>query len=420
MNIHLFRSFALWMGLGAAASLYAAPPLSMAEAERLALAQDPEIRRLETEGAAFEEQAVADGQLPDPRLRLSAMNLPTDSFSLSQEAMTQLQVGIEQRFPPGRTLRLRQQKTRTLGAVQKALAEKRRREVRREVRRAWLDLYEALGAEAIVRSNRRLFAQLVRITQSYYAAGRQNQQDVIRAQLELSRLEDRLTHLRTAIETARARLARWVGEEAARRPLPSALPELPEPGALERIRTALENHPLIRAQKARIAESQTQVAIAREQYKPGWMISLGYGLRSGENPDGGKRADFLTAMVTVDLPIFREKRQDKRLAASQRRLEAARLALDDLLLELQRMLEAEYARFQRFKERKALFEKRLLPEAEQNTIASLNAYQSEVTDFTTLIRARITELDLRIQALEVAVAMEKAKAGLLYLTGEPS
>ena len=69
-------------------------------------------------------------------------------------------------------------------------------------------------------------------------------------------------------------------------------------------------------------------------------------------------------------------------------------------------------------ERSALYQSQLMRVSAANTQASLNAYQSGVTEFTTLMRARITELDVRLDDLRVRVDRAKAHASLLYLTGE--
>ena len=53
----------------------------------------------EYRAAGFEQESIAESSLPDPKLKLGVMNLPTDSFDLEQEAMTQLQVGVIQAFP---------------------------------------------------------------------------------------------------------------------------------------------------------------------------------------------------------------------------------------------------------------------------------------------------------------------------------
>ena len=82
------------------------------------------------------------------------------------------------------------------------------------------------------------------------------------------------------------------------------------------------------------------------------------------------------------------------------------------------LLAADYADWQRLGERAALYEAKLLREATANADASLHAYQSGVTEFTTLMRARITELDVRLDELRIRVDRARAQANLLYLAGE--
>ena len=97
----------LLVSLGMAAALPAAerPLLALAVVERLALAHDAGLSLTQAEARALREQAIADGQLPDPALSLGVMSLPVDSFDRRAEGMTQLSVGISQAFPPGATRR---------------------------------------------------------------------------------------------------------------------------------------------------------------------------------------------------------------------------------------------------------------------------------------------------------------------------
>ena len=126
----------------------------------------------------------------------------------------------------------------------------------------------------------------------------------------------------------------------------------------------------------------------------------------------------MAAMLTVDLPLFPKKRQDKRLSASIRQAESAQLARDDRLRELQQTLDTDYANWQRLGERAELYNSQLLPASTANAQASLSAYQSGVTEFTTLMRARITDLDVRLDELRIRVDRARAQASLLYLAGE--
>ncbi len=401
-------------------SALAASELDLAAAERLALKEDVTAPRHEALAEARREQAVAEESLPDPRLKLGALNLPTDSFSRTQEGMTQLAVGVQQAFPPGDTLRLRGQQAQVLARVEEARARALRLAVLRDARERFLDVYYQVEAGHIVDESRELFRQLLDITRAHYAAGRKNQQDVLRASVELGLLDDRRTRIRTAEERARAALARLIGQGAAYRPVARSFPRLPPVPDEAALAAAIESHPAVRAAMAQVEAGQIAVDVERQRYKPGWMLDLTYGNRAGYNPDGSERSDFLSAMVTVDLPLFTGNRQDRYVARRQKEVEAARLNRDDVYLRLMRQLKADHAEWLRLKERVALYHQTIVPEAEQNAEASLAAYQAGVTDFTGLMRARLTELDAHLTALRLRVDQAKAQARLIYLSGDDS
>jgi outer membrane protein TolC len=292
--------------------------------------------------------------------------------------------------------------------------------VQRSVRNAYLDLYFQLQSIRILTEHERLFVQLFDITQKHYAVGRDNQHDVLRAQLELSLLQDKLVELDGMKHVAVAELAKWISYEKASQSFPDEQPELPGIPPLIAITEALFQHPLILAQDRMIEAKRQQVEIAKEQYKPGWMLDVTYGGRTGSNFDGSKRADFFSAMVLVDIPLFTGKRQDKRVAASQQRHIAAKFTRTDRLRELRRVTDRKYARWQQLRERYELYESRTIMEAAQNTAATLKAYQSDVTDFTTLMRARLTELSTQLAMVRLQVEQSKVQADLLYFAGDRS
>lgn len=393
--------------------------LTLSETEQLALKNDPGVAANRARSQALSEGAVAEGQLPDPKFKAGIFNLPLDSFEFDREPTTQLRFGLQQAFPRGQTLHFKQQRAEWQSLVEQAKAENTRRLVLRDVRSRYLELYYQIQAEQVVEETRTLFAQLVDITQAHYASGRASQQDVLRAALELSRLDDRATRIRNEEDKNRANLMQWIGASA-RQPVAAFFPDLPELPEQQEIQSALQDHPAIRAESARIESFNQGVQIAREQYKPGWSAGLEYRKRFGNNPGGDERADMLAAMVTVDLPLFTGKRQDRRLAASVQQSEAARLTRADRLRELSSMLDSDYATWQRLGERTNLYQSHLLQESSANTTASLNAYQAGVTEFTTLMRARITDLDVRLEALRIRVDRAKTQARLLYLAGEKS
>lgn len=394
--------------------------LTLGEAENIAVEIDNITKQFQMSSKGLTERSVADGQLSDPKLKLGMMNLPVNSLDRNQENMTQLQFGIQQKFPRGRTLQYKSQQTLNLAGMDAAKADNQSRRVLRSVRISYLELYLQNHTKDILDQNRELFNQLLDVTQRQYAVGRDNQHDVLRAQLELSLMDDRITEVVGTRDVAIAELTKWINEENANKPLDPVFPELKALPTLAMIIDALPNHPLVKEEDAVIDANEKNIKIAEEQYKPGWMFDLTYGVRSGNNPNGSSRDDFASAMILMDVPIFTDKRQDRTLAASKLQHMAARYARTDVLLDLKRQSEREYALWNRLGERYELYQKRATVDASQNSESTLKAYQNDLTDFTTLMRARLTELNTQLEMLRIRVNEAKSHARLLYFVGEES
>ena len=131
------------------------------------------------------------GALPDPMLSFNAMNLPTDTFDLDQEPMTQLQLTLSQKFPfPGKR-QLRREVAETMVGVAQKQTDEYRDVLTGKVREAWWRLFSVDRSLQIVDSNKRLLRDFVEIAKTKYAVGKGLQQDVLLAELELSRLTNR-------------------------------------------------------------------------------------------------------------------------------------------------------------------------------------------------------------------------------------
>jgi len=392
--------------------------LSLQEAETLAIERDAKLSEIRLNSESLQERAVAEGTLPDPKLKVGLANFPTDTFDREQEPMTQIQLGIVQMFPRGNSLELTSSRMGDDAKGELARAEAQRRNVIQQVRINWLDVYYWQNAAEVVAKNRVLFEQLSNITQSLYAVGRRKQEDVLQAELELGLLDDREAQVLTMMEMSRANLARLIGPQAAQRPLYRKFPSLPtvlrQDGKPER----LQQHPLLQVEQARIDASQKNVEIARQSYKPEWALDVTYGFRDGYNPDGTDRADFLSAMVLMDMPIFTGNRQDKSLEASKLKHQAALYSREDQLRELNKLWEATYAEWTRLGERLRLFETSLVNKAHNNANAALHAYQNDRGEFSSVMRASIMEFETQLKALSVRVEHAKSQAKLLYLLGE--
>src|SRR5512137_1028103 len=293
--------------------------LSLAEAERLAVERDAVLRQLAAESEAMRERGVAEGQLMDPKLRLGAVNVPVDSFSLDAEDMTMLEVGVVQEFKPGQSRQLSRKQMEQLAAAMDATALDRERIVRREVRKLWTQLAYVGAARALLTEQTSWVEQMRQSAKARYASGEGKQLDMLQAGLDAAMLREQQLDLDRDDAMYRSQLSFWLGADEAARVQPTGLSPRVEPEPLATLQARLTEHPAQLDYMRRIDAAHTAADVARELRKPAWMLDVSYGFRQNA-PDGMSRPDMMSAMFTVGLPLFRGDRQDRAVSAA--RLEA--------------------------------------------------------------------------------------------------
>jgi len=188
---------------------------------------------------------------------------------------------------------------------------------------------------------------------------------------------------------------------------------MPEPAPLETLEHRLVEHPAAEAERRRIDSAEYGVAIAEQAYKPRFALEGGYGLRVD-------RADLATIGVTLSVPLFTGKRQDRRRAAAVRQMSAAELDHQTLLLDLRRQLDQALVDWRRLQERLALYARTIGKRARQTAEASVSTYASGQTDFAELVRDQLAEIRIRLKRAEIETEAARAWARIHYLVGDPS
>ena len=390
----------------------AAETLSLEQAVRIAVErEDPALTRLEARAEALEERAVSDAQLPDPMVTGQLANLPVDSFAFDQSMMTQLRFGLRQEFPPGRSLAIKGQQRRLEASVERARKALELRRIALETRQAWMDLAYNQQALEIVATGREKVARQIESISARFATGRMNAQDVLRAELELSLLDDRMAEHRRQADAARATLSRYIGSNAFL--APGAWPELDVDAEAGALRNRLAEHPAVAVENAEIEVADAGVSLAEQAYKPAFAIEGGYGVRTDQ-------ADFASIGVTLSVPLFTDKRQDRQRAAAVSRRGAEHFDRDAMLLDLRRQLDQALSDWQRFNERGALYRSALGERARQTAEASITTYANGQTDFAELIRSQLAELEVALKRAELESRAGQAWARIVYLAGETS
>jgi len=384
--------------------------LSLNEAIALGLKLDIGQRKQASLAEAYRQKAQSVKRLSEPTLKFGLLNYPTDTFARDQAPMTQAKFGIKQNFPKGKTLRLKSERAQINASRHLVLKTNQGLMTQQMVRKAWLELMYWLKAETIVRKNKRYLQQVLKITQDQYRSGRRPQQDVIRGQLEIDLIDDKVLSIKTKQEQARAKLGKWIGYDNAARPLPKSIPKLPTIPESFNFLELLKRHPKFISSLKMVAAKAKNVDIAKQAFKPQFSVELSYANRVN-------RADFASVAVGVKLPFLRKKKYDHNLLSAQSKLGAAQADNDDVYIEMRRQYHDRYATWRKLQERERKFRKVLMPRANSNARVTVSAYRNGRSDFNTLIRARVIKLNVELKALRVLVNYLKAKVDLLYLSG---
>ncbi len=397
-----------------------AEPLTLDAALARALADNPALEAIEARARALAEVPEQVGTLPDPVASVNLLNLPLDSFSFTQEPMTQLQFGLSQTLPFPGTLALRGEVAERRAAGAGFELEERRLQLARDVEAVWWNLFYLDRVLDVIARNETLLRQFVEVAETRYIVGRGLQQDILLAQLELSRLDDRrlqLLSLRDSqVASLNALLDRPAGTEVE---LPAtveqALPELPP--APELVERALENRPLLAVEKEALAAAEAQVELARKSYFPEFRLGVAYGLRGGNNIDGSDRADLASIRFSMSLPLYAASRQER--AVDQRNAErmASRHRYHDRRNAVAAEVSQALSDYRRAVEQVVLFRDTIIPQARQTVDAMMAGYQVGKVDFLNLVRSQTTLLDYESDYWRVFSRARQALARLEAAVG---
>ncbi|WP_020677955.1 TolC family protein [Geopsychrobacter electrodiphilus] len=354
--------------------------------------------------------------LPDPMLSISLMNYPIDTLRNDKTPMTGNDFKLSQMFPfPGK-LATKRELAHQHELWAKAKYEDLVLQVRQQVRDTWFKLSFQRQAIGLIQTNMKLMDDFIRLTEARYQVGKGLQQNVLKAQVERSRLLDRLLGLQQDAENSKARINSLVG-----RPTEQSLADIDEPvevsytPSLENLRKlARQNRPMFGAFDALIGQSEQKGKLAKLDYRPDFTVWAGYRFRADDLPDKG--TDFVSGGVSLNLPFPNAKRRaavreaDASLRmAHQQRNEFTRqvdLALHNGLTDLQQAQQLV-----------KLYRGGIIPQAEQTYKATLSAYQVDKVDFLTLTDSLMTVYRFRIDLARAESDVQRSAARLLATTG---
>ena len=395
--------------LGAGITYAQEGPLSLSEAEQMAVAEEPQILSLDYEADAFDELAIASTKLPDVQIRSGLMNFPLERGGFKTEGMTHLAVGLRQTIPPrGQRFALSEKNT-YLARQKREEVNARTRDVTLEVRNAWLEANFSDRAVDLVTESRTLFVELVQIARSLYSVGTQNQNDVLQADLELLKLDDRLLQVKQDRAEAYASLSQLLGQPITIS-VQKQLPTWGEIPSIEQLQTRLPSHPLVVAKNALLQANDAHYDYEESGLKPSWTFDVAYSYRDGQLPTGSSRSDFVSATLSLSAPLWRNERQKRRMSAETLRKSSTSQDRSLLLRNLNYQLDIAHSRWETLSNRLKLYEESMNQQSEDHAQATLASYRNKVIGLSDVARSYIGQIDTQLAYQRIQIDLLKTWA----------
>jgi outer membrane protein TolC len=355
--------------------------------------------------------AVAAGQLPDPVIKLGLDNLPisgSDRFSLTRDFMTMGRVAVMQELTRSDKRELRAgrfEREADRARAQKAAAAAT---IERDTAIAWIERYYAEAMTAVIDETESQAKLEIQAAEGAYRAGRGSQADVFAARSALVAFEDRASEARRKVRNAKAVLARWIGD-AADGPLtgnPSIDSIRVEAATLD---TDLVHHPQIDVLRKQEDIAAAEARIAQANRESDWSVELAYQQR------GPSYSNMISIGVSIPWQWDRKNRQDREVSAKLAMVEQARAERDEMLRAHVAETRAMINEWENGRERLARYQRDMIPLAASRIEAAITAYRGGKSTLADVLAARRNEIDIRIQALQLAADAAKLWAQINFL-----
>ncbi|HET7214802.1 MAG TPA: TolC family protein [Terriglobia bacterium] len=391
----------------------AATPLSqlVKEAEQ----NNPQILAARRQWQAATQVPSQVSTLPDPDVMVEQMSagtpLPFDGFNSVE--MTYLGFGVSQSIPYPGKLRLRGEIAHRKADEFQQQADSVRRSVIEQVKTVYFRLSYVQQTLAILDKDEKLLGQIEKVAEARYRVGQGNQQDVLKAQLQQTKLLRDTTQYRQQMETLQAQMKQLLNrpqdstgvtaEKLTETPLPFSSDDL-----LSAVRTG---NPEVGAQHEMMEGNSLRVELAKKDFYPDFNVQYLYQHTAARFPER------YMLSVGVKIPIYRSRRQRPEVAEAADELNGARRAYEAQVQQTYFEVRDQYLVADSDSKMLRIYREGLIPQATATFHAGLAAYQSAQQDFQTLLDSFLDVYNLDIEYWRTLAEHETALARLEQLTG---
>lgn len=406
----------LSVGTGAAQVAPQAPgELRLGDVYRALETASPRLEAARQSATAAEARIGPARTLPDPQFQIGLMSRKLPGLGL-QDPLGMNQIQVMQMIPTAGKLGLAGRVAKAQAAATGERAEDVRWELRSQAAMAFYDLYQTDYSLRVAVQTQRLLGDLSKTLEAMYAVGQGRQPDVLRAQVELARMSEEVTRMRTMRVSMAARLNALLDQpqdtEVASPVLPAFPADLPPLDSLESL--ALANRPMLRAGEQDLRAAESARTLARREIWPDLQLGVAYGQRPMDV--GTERT--MSFMLGFTLPIFAGGRQLSMRRETEAMERMATADLQAMRAETRGRVAELYAEIVRARNLGTLYRATILPQSDATVASATAAYRVGGVDFMTLLDARMTVNKYRQDLYQLEAEQGKALAELEMLVGQ--
>ena len=390
--------------------LFAEQPLSLKALVDEVKERNPEILASRQRVKEKELRAKAEGFLDDPQFQIMIEDIPTERpFNLGNSMLTRYT--ISQMFPfPGK-LSLKQRMAIKEALMTEAQAIQKELEIVAMLKEIYYEYALITESIKVTREIKDTLSEMARIAEARYSLGQASQQDVIKAQVELTMLINEILILEAEKDVAAARLKAILNRDSSS-PIgePEGIPkETKEIRLDELINRALDKNPGLKAISFEIEAQDAAIGLAEKNYYPDFMIGVAPIQREG-------RFDTWDAMLTLNIPLWRG-RYDSQLGEARTGREALAFMLNsEKNIKTLEVKEAA-VKVDAAERIRRLYETGLIPQVELSFGFALTSYQTGKIEFMALLDTERVLKRTRIEYLRALIDYNKGIASLEKVVG---
>ncbi|HUG41798.1 MAG TPA: TolC family protein [Longimicrobiales bacterium] len=394
-----------------------APALTIEEAYRVARARNPMLRAAAAVADAAATREASAGLPPDPLLQIGLMNFSVPGFETDMPTSMVPSIQAMQMLPwPGK-LGLSERIARQTTVMARATSEEAWWEVRSRTAMAFYMIYEADRKLEVMRETLALLRDFEQVAKAMYAAGVGRQSDVLRAGVEVARMDAEIRRMEAMRTSAAARL-NGVLDQPAGTPVPAlALAPLPlDVPAADTLRAWAEGtRPLLERGRTGVAQARVREDLARKEIWPDPVVGFQYGQRDGAM--GTERMG--SAMIGFSIPIFAKSRQLRMRDEAAAMGAMAQAELAEMRAQVDARIGELLAELERTRTLVDLYRSEVLPQARANVESSFSSYRVGMVDFMTLVDAQMTTNEYEQELYGLLAEYGRSVAELEMTIGRP-